>query len=246
MNSGGDVLKLFFSLSAILLTSSLLLLFSNSFTNAEINNDTTLSVVSEDSALIAVVDWDGRTFSIKNNTEETIEITSIELGRGSGMDITENQVPSIIGPGGLSQVILIGDAEELSGRDIQLVARWSGGNAEIISTIPEFVEDEVEIVPVLEIEETDSVTEDIETDSVTEDIETDSVSEDIETDSVSEDIETDSVSEDIKTDTATENIITDTAPENMTTNPVPEDQADPVAEETTDSDSETNLESDEN
>lgn len=186
-----------------------------------------MSVVPEDSALIAIVDWDGRAFAVKNNTEKTIVITRIELG--SGLDIAEIQVPSVIEPGGLSQITLIGDAEELSGREIQLVADWKGGSAEIISTIPEFVEDEVEIVPVLEIEETDSVTENIETNSV------------------SDDIKTDTAPENITTDPVLEDITTDTAPEHITTDPVPEEKADPVAEETTDSDTETetDLESDE-
>ncbi len=154
MNSGGDILKLFFSLLAILLTSSLLLLFSNSFTNAEIKNDATLSIVPEDSALIAIIDWEGRTFSIKNNTEETVEIAGIELSSDSDMDIEAGEI---------GDFTLVGDAEELSGKVIEIIAHWNGGSAEIKSTIPEFTENEV--VPVLEVVNADTVPEaDLETD----------------------------------------------------------------------------------
>ena len=70
MKSGGNVLKRFFSLTALLLSMSFLLFQSNSFTTAEIKNEATLSIVPEEDALIAINYEEGRMFTVTNNTEK--------------------------------------------------------------------------------------------------------------------------------------------------------------------------------
>ncbi|WP_438315322.1 hypothetical protein [Sporosarcina sp. FA9] len=129
-------MKRFFSLSALLLAITFLLFNSNSFTTAEIKNEATLSVVSEENALIAIEYEEGGIFTVTNNTEKTIEIESVQLTSGSGNDIINTDYASI-NPGGSSQFTIIGDPEPLYGTTIQLMASWNGGSAEIQSMIPE-------------------------------------------------------------------------------------------------------------
>jgi len=145
MKLGGVVLKKFFSLAALLLSISFLLLGSTSFTTAEIGSDATLSIVSEDSALIAITNWEGRTFAITNNTEETIEIEEIKIiGRFSeeAMNGVENDSTPLLS-GASKYFTLIGNSQELSGSDIYIFADWNSGSAEISSTIPEFEDEKV-------------------------------------------------------------------------------------------------------
>ncbi|MEK5067053.1 hypothetical protein [Sporosarcina sp. FSL K6-1508] len=138
-------MKKFFSLAALLVSMSFLLLRSTSFTTAEIGSDATLSIVPEDSALIAITNWEGRKFAITNNTEETIEIQGIDILSGfseEAMNVVENNSSTLIS-GGSKYFTLIGDAQELSGGEIQIIAHWNGGSAEINSTIPEFEDEQI-------------------------------------------------------------------------------------------------------
>ena len=78
MRSGGNILRLIFYLTALFISVSFFLLQSNSFTTAEIRNEATLSIVSEENALIAITYEEGGMFTVTNNTEKsTIEIDGI-------------------------------------------------------------------------------------------------------------------------------------------------------------------------
>ena len=67
-------MKRFFSLSALFIIHVIFTFQSNSFTTAEIKNEATLSIVSEEDALIAIDYGEGRMFTVTNNTEKAIEI----------------------------------------------------------------------------------------------------------------------------------------------------------------------------
>ena len=79
MNSGGDVLKRFISLIALLLSISFFLYHGTSFSNAEIRNDATLTIVPEEHALIAITYGKGGNFFVTNNTAKTIDVANVEV-----------------------------------------------------------------------------------------------------------------------------------------------------------------------
>ena len=87
MNSGGDVLKRLISLSALLLSISLFLSHGTSFSNAEIKNDATLSIVPEEHALIAITYGKSGNFSVKNNTAKTIDVANVEVVNEPGQPV---------------------------------------------------------------------------------------------------------------------------------------------------------------
>jgi len=131
-------LKLFFSLTVLFLSITLLLFQTNSFTKAEITSEARLSVVSEENSLIAITYGVGKQFTVTNNTGNTIEIVEIWLNGDS-----DNRIIDIKGKGdsiksgGNKAFNITDDPKALHGKVIQLIARWEGGNAVIKSTIPE-------------------------------------------------------------------------------------------------------------
>ena len=68
MNSGGDVLKRFFSLAALLLSIITITFTGTSFSTAEIKNEATLTIVPEENALIAIAYGEDSNFTVTNNT----------------------------------------------------------------------------------------------------------------------------------------------------------------------------------
>ncbi|MEK4484678.1 hypothetical protein MHH81_03675 [Psychrobacillus sp. FSL H8-0484] len=134
-------MKLLLFLTASLLLISSLLLQSNSFSKAEISNNVLLSIVEEESALIAITYGEEKTFEVTNNTDKTIEIERVEL-----LDEYEEEfmniedVDSSIFPGEMKEFALTGNSKDLTGKVIRIITRWEGGNAEIQSTLPEFPE----------------------------------------------------------------------------------------------------------
>ena len=131
-------MKLFFSLTVLFLSITLLLFQTNSFTKAEITSEARLSVVSEENSLIAITYGVGKQFTVTNNTGNTIEIVEIWLNGDS-----DNRIIDIKGKGdsiksgGNKAFNITDDPKALHGKVIQLIARWEGGNAVIKSTIPE-------------------------------------------------------------------------------------------------------------
>jgi hypothetical protein len=142
MNSGGNVLKLFFTLTALFLLISMLLFQTDSFTQAEITSEAILSIVSEDNALIAIIYGKGKMFAVTNNAGKTVEIESVELIGDSKNSIIEVKGKGTsLQPGGNKEFNITADPKKLPGKVIQLIVRWEGGSAEIKSTIPEaFIE----------------------------------------------------------------------------------------------------------
>lgn len=132
-------MKLKLGLAALLLSVSVLLLLSNSFSTAEIRNDVAMSVVGESDALIGIKNWDGRYFSVVNNTETTVVIESMMVMDGEALGV--DGWPSYIGAGEEKTFILIGEATELSkDKEIRISASWESGSAEISTMIPYFEE----------------------------------------------------------------------------------------------------------
>ena len=54
-------------------------MYTDSFTTAAVKNSATLSITSEESALIAIDYTEDQKFQVSNNTDETIKVTSIKL-----------------------------------------------------------------------------------------------------------------------------------------------------------------------
>lgn len=142
MNSGGDVLKRFFSLAALLLSITLFLLHGTSFSNAEIKNEATLTIVSEENALIAIAYGEDNNFTVTNNTAKAIDISNVEIVNETDRAIISvvERATTRIRPGESRQFTIPGDPNSLTGKVIQLIARWNGGNAKINSTIPVLIE----------------------------------------------------------------------------------------------------------
>ncbi|QBP41864.1 DUF5305 family protein [Paenisporosarcina antarctica] len=84
-------MKLFFSLSVLLISISFLLFHSTSFTNAKIKNTATLSIVSEESALMSISYGVGKNFSVINNTAMTIKVDRVKLKNKSEHQIINNK-----------------------------------------------------------------------------------------------------------------------------------------------------------
>ncbi len=147
-----------------------LLFQSTSYSTAELKNEATLSAVSEEHALIAVQYGEGRLFSIINNMENAIRISS-----NGAINFIAND-SFYIEPGSYREFTIEGHPEDLNCGSIQINAVWDEGSADIQSIIPqttsnqillelideevveEKVEVEVEVVPVVD-EETSKVLE---------------------------------------------------------------------------------------
>jgi hypothetical protein len=130
--------KLALTLTVVSLSFSFLLFHTNSFTVAEIKNETKLSVVSEEEALIAITYTQGKQFTVTNNTDKTIELTNVELVGGSDQEIIPlgNKGEIYINPGGVHAFNITGDPKDLTGKVLIIKAYWNGGSAEIKTTIP--------------------------------------------------------------------------------------------------------------
>ncbi|MCL6572507.1 MAG: hypothetical protein K6T88_12625 [Bacillus sp. (in: Bacteria)] len=136
-------MKFSFSLFILFISLSLLLLPSNSFTTATIRNETTLSIVAEDHALIAITYLNNNMLTLTNNTGNTIGIDRIEVINKTGHElIPEKENDShYVQPGGVKQFTITGDPKNLTGLVIQIKTHWKGGRADIKSTIPAFDEE---------------------------------------------------------------------------------------------------------
>ncbi|MFS0689420.1 hypothetical protein AB1K89_09265 [Sporosarcina sp. 179-K 8C2 HS] len=132
-------MKLKLSLAAFFLSVSALLLQSTSFSTAEIKNDVVISVVAEDDALIAITGWEGRIFILKNNTDDYVDIENIMVMGGDSLGV--DGYFSTMAAGEARVFTLIGEAPELSGKEIWITASWESGRADITSMIPPFVEE---------------------------------------------------------------------------------------------------------
>lgn len=135
---GGNLLRLFLTLTALFLSITILLFQTNSFTKTEITSDARLSVVSGEDSLISITYGVGKQFTVTNNTGNTIEIVEIWLNGDSNNRIIEIKGKGdSIKAGGNKAFNFTADPKELRGKVIQLIASWEGGNAVIKSTIPE-------------------------------------------------------------------------------------------------------------
>jgi hypothetical protein len=134
-------LKLIYPLLVIFLSISFLFIQTNSFTKSEVSNDAVLSIADEKHALIAVTYEKGKKFEVKNNTENTIEIVSINILDSLAHNIHEIGEPDsyLVQPGRVKEFNITGDPKGLTGETIKINFRWNGGSAEIKSTIPDLI-----------------------------------------------------------------------------------------------------------
>lgn len=207
MKSGGNVLKRFISLTALLLSLSLVLFQSNSFTTAALKNDATLSIVPEENALIAINYGEGRMFAVTNNTANAITIESHGPIHIEGTDSFH------IMSEGTNDFTLAGAPEDLIGGSIHIIARWNGGSAEIQSMIPESSIEQIGLESAPELVETPVSPEVKEESVVTEVIEESVDPEIIETPAVPEIIEESVAPEIIEAPMPSEIIVTEAIPE---------------------------------
>lgn len=131
-------MRLFVSLSVLFITATLLVVYSNSFTTAGVKNEATLSITSEENALIALDYEKGEKLTITNNTEKTITIESVSIISDSNHKITTQgkEGPVSLNSSARQVYNITGNPKELAGKVIIVKARWSGGSADIKSTIP--------------------------------------------------------------------------------------------------------------
>ncbi|MEH7252629.1 hypothetical protein V7111_10935 [Neobacillus niacini] len=132
-------MKLIYFLFVIFVSISFLFIQTNSFTKAEISNDVLLAIANEENALIAISYGKGKKFEVKNNTENSIEIVSINLLDSLAHNIHEVGEPDsyLVQPGRVKEFNITGDPKGLTGKTIKINFRWNGGSAEIKSTIPD-------------------------------------------------------------------------------------------------------------
>ena len=136
MNKGGALLRLVVSLSAIFISISLLVMHSNSFSTANVKNETALSITPETIALIAITYTNGNKFEIRNNTSQTIVVDSVELMSETKNDLINVNVPFSLTPGTSKEINITADPKELTDKIIEVKTHWNGGSATVKSTIP--------------------------------------------------------------------------------------------------------------
>ncbi|WP_164667895.1 hypothetical protein [Virgibacillus doumboii] len=136
-------MKVILSLAAVFASLSFLLLHTSSFTTAKVKNEANLSIVSEESALIAINYTKGKRFTVTNNTVKTIHIDRVSVLNGSDQRaINLGKDSSAIKPGGVQEFNITGDPKKLSGKVLRIDTYWNGGSAEIKSTIPDLMENQ--------------------------------------------------------------------------------------------------------
>ena len=138
-------------LAALFFSISLFFFQSSSYTIAGLENDGYISLVPEDSALIAVSYEEIPKFWITNNTDKTIYIERLEIL--GAYDYGIDYFDSAILPGASGEFTITGDVNSVIGNTLQITARWDEGEAEISSVLPSFVIEEappfVPVVPVV-------------------------------------------------------------------------------------------------
>ena len=163
-------MRLFVSLSALLISATLLVVYSNSFTTAEVKNETTLRISAEGNALIAITYEKAEKLTIKNNTDKTITIKSVSIINDSNHKITTQgkESPVSLNSTGSQVYNITGKPSELPGKVIVVKADWNGGSAEVKSTIPNLQENQKTSDPIVEQIDTELDSENIIPESIEE------------------------------------------------------------------------------
>ncbi|MFZ3577026.1 hypothetical protein [Virgibacillus sp. DJP39] len=132
-------MKFMISLTMLFITATISLLHTTSFTTAEVKNNTKLSVVSEENALVAITYTNSKQFVVTNNTSSTIKIERIEVSGEFDHEIVDlgKKGSHFISPGAVQPFNITGDPNKLTGKVIQVTTNWNNGSAVIKSTIPD-------------------------------------------------------------------------------------------------------------
>ena len=133
-------MRLIVSLSAILISVSVLVMHSNSFSTAKVKNEITLSITPETNALIAITYTNGKKFEIRNNTSQTVVVDSVELISETKNDIINVNVPFSLTAGSGKEFNITADPKELTDKIIEVKTHWNNGSAFVKSTIPNLQE----------------------------------------------------------------------------------------------------------
>ena len=141
--AGGDVMKLFFSLSALFISVTLMLIYTNSFTTAAVKNEATLSITSEESALIAINYTKDNNFRLSNNTDKNIIVKNIKLVSDPKHNVINVDTPIFLPSGHSQEFSIVNSTKDLSGKVMTVSVHWNGGTANIKSTIPTLEIDEI-------------------------------------------------------------------------------------------------------
>ena len=157
-------MRLFFSLLALLISVTMMVIYTNSFTTAAIKNEATLSISSEESALIAINYTENKNIQLSNNTDKSIVVKNINLVSDPKHKVINASFPFSLPSGHSQEFIIANYKRDLSGNVMTVSVHWNGGTADIKSTIPkleideitpESIEELIEPAPNIELEEDD-------------------------------------------------------------------------------------------
>ena len=144
-------MKLFFSLSALFISVTLMLIYTNSSTTAAVKNEATLSVTSEESALIAINYTDDKNVQLSNNTDKSIVVKSIKLVSDPTHKVINANFPFSLPSGHSQEFTIANNKKDPSGKLMTVSVHWNGGTAEIKSTMPKLETDEITPEPIEEL-----------------------------------------------------------------------------------------------
>lgn len=143
-------MRLFFSLSALFISLTMIIIYTNSFTTAAVNNEATFSIVSEENALIAINYTESKNLQLSNNTDKSIVVKSIDLVSDPKHKFINANLPISLPPGSNQQFTIANNKKDLSGEVLTVLVHWSGGTANIKSIMPKM---ELKVITPESIEE---------------------------------------------------------------------------------------------
>lgn len=130
---------------------TMLIIYSNSFTTATVNNEATFSIISEESALIAINYTESNNFQVSNNTNENIVVQAIELVSDPKRIIFDANFPFSLPPGNNQELTIANNKKDLSGKVLTVSVHWKEGAASIKSTIPTLEKEVIKPQPIEEV-----------------------------------------------------------------------------------------------
>ena len=101
--------------------------------------DTSIELVSEENALIAVSYGENKTFVLTNNTDSTIRVEGIRI-QGEGTVLSS--FPSSLMRGASTEFVIDGDSKVLVGLEMDISIQSENGRIQIKSVLPQFIIEE--------------------------------------------------------------------------------------------------------
>lgn len=114
----------------------MMVIHTNSFTTAAVKNEATLSIGSEESALIAINYTENKNIQLSNNTDKSIVVKTIKLVSNPKQKVINADLPISLPPGQNQKFSIVNDKKDLSEKVLTVSVHWNGGTADIKSTMP--------------------------------------------------------------------------------------------------------------